>query len=75
MGTGLVILGVTVRVRAGLGLSVVPTTSKPQMVEMGLECRTIASPVIVHEIGMVTLRRQPLSVAATTMQTYVKSSS
>jgi len=59
-------------VKEGLGLSVVPTTSKPQMIEMGLECRAIASPVIVHELGIITLRKQSLSVAARAIEEQLK---
>ncbi|MFK7731763.1 MAG: LysR substrate-binding domain-containing protein [Pseudomonadales bacterium] len=59
-------------VKEGLGLSVVPTTSKPQMLEMGLECRAISSPVIVHELGIITRRQQSLSEAARTMAEFVK---
>lgn len=52
----------------GLGLSVVPSTSKAQMLEMGLHCRELHSPVIVHNVGIITRRQQALSVAAQAMQ-------
>jgi LysR family carnitine catabolism transcriptional activator len=48
----------------GLGLSVVPSTSKDQMIEMGLNCRDITSPEIIHKVGVVTRRLGTLSAAA-----------
>ncbi|GAA6138292.1 LysR family transcriptional regulator [Arenicella sp. 4NH20-0111] len=54
-------------VSKGLGLSVVPNTSRAQMNEMGLESREINSPVITHELGVVTRRQDTLSVAAQAM--------
>ena len=50
-------------VAKGLGLSVVPNTSKAQMLEMGLVCRHLSSPVIIHTVGIVTRRRSSLSAA------------
>ena len=37
-------------VNEGLGLSVVPSTSRAQMEEMGLQCRAISAPVITHQV-------------------------
>lgn len=54
-------------VSQGLGLSVVPSTSKQQMLEMGLHCRELLCPMIVHKVGIVTRRQQALSVAAQAM--------
>ena len=54
-------------VSEGLGLSVVPSTSRSQMEEMGLQCRDVISPVITHELGIVTRRQQTLSVAGQAM--------
>lgn len=51
-------------VTKGLGLSVVPSTSKAQMLEMGLHCRELSSPQIIHKVGVVTRRQGSLSVAA-----------
>jgi len=51
-------------VREGLGLSVVPNTSRAQMQEMGLQCRAVSSPVITHQLGLITRRQQELSAAA-----------
>jgi LysR family carnitine catabolism transcriptional activator len=51
----------------GLGLSVVPSTSRAQMEEMGLECRAIYAPVITHRLGIITRRKQELSAAAQAM--------
>lgn len=59
-------------VSQGLGLSVVPSTSKAQMLEMGLHCRELLSPVIVHKVGIVTRRQHALSAAAQAMQVLIK---
>jgi LysR family carnitine catabolism transcriptional activator len=56
----------------GLGLSVVPSTSRAQMEEMGLHCRAISSPVITHQLGVITRRQQELSVAAQAIETLIK---
>ncbi|MFK8049695.1 MAG: LysR family transcriptional regulator [Halioglobus sp.] len=55
-------------VSEGLGLSVVPSTSRAQMEEMQLECRAITSPVITHQLGIITHRQQVTSVAAQAME-------
>ena len=55
-------------VSEGLGLSVVPSTSRAQMEEMGLLCRAISGPVITHQVGMITGHQSQLSVAAQAMQ-------
>jgi LysR family carnitine catabolism transcriptional activator len=62
-------------VSEGLGLSVVPSTSRAQMEEMGLECRAISSPVITHQLGVITRRQQELSVAAQAMQALIRATS
>ncbi|WOJ95166.1 LysR substrate-binding domain-containing protein [Congregibacter variabilis] len=59
-------------VREGLGLSVVPSTSRAQMKEMGLECRAIAFPVITHRLGVITRRQQTLSAAAQAMASLIR---
>jgi LysR family carnitine catabolism transcriptional activator len=59
-------------VHQGLGLSVVPSTSRPQMEEMGLICRAISSPVIIHQLGIVTRRQTVLSTAASAMKTLIE---
>ena len=56
----------------GLGLSVVPSTSRAQMEEMGLQCRAISFPVITHQLGVITRRQQVLSVAAQAMEVLIK---
>lgn len=56
----------------GLGLSVVPSTSRAQMEEMGLQCRAISSPVITHQLGVITRRQQELSVAAQAMKGLIR---
>jgi LysR family carnitine catabolism transcriptional activator len=45
------------------------------MEEMGLHCRAIASPVITHELGVITRRQQELSVAAKAMVELIKAAS
>lgn len=62
-------------VNEGLGLSVVPTTSRAQMEQMGLHCRAISSPVITHELGIVTRRQQTLSAAAQAIEILIKTAS
>lgn len=56
----------------GLGLSVVPSTSRSQMRQMGLQCRAICSPVITHRLGIVTRRQQELSAAAQAMGVLIR---
>ncbi|MBT4518689.1 MAG: LysR family transcriptional regulator [Halieaceae bacterium] len=58
----------------GLGLSVVPSTSRAQMEEMGLQCRAVSSPIITHQLGIITRRQQVLSVAAQAMETLIRAS-
>lgn len=55
-------------VRENLGLSVIPSTSSSQMKEMGLKLRPISSPTIKHKVGIVTKLHQPISSAASAMQ-------
>jgi len=55
----------------GLGLSVVPSTSRAQMQSMGLECRAVSSPVITHRVGIITQRQKALSVAAQAMNSLI----
>lgn len=62
-------------VREGLGLSVVPSTTRIQMEEMGLHCRAIFSPVITHQLGVITRKQQELSKAASAMQSLVQEAS
>ncbi len=59
-------------VNEGLGLSVVPSTSRAQMEEMGLHCRAISAPVITHQVGIVTRPQQALSAAALAMQQLIR---
>ena len=53
-------------VKADLGVSVVPSTSRTQMKEMGLECRAVSSPTITYQLGLIN-RRKPLSAAGQRM--------
>ena len=59
----------------GLGLSVVPSTSRAQMEQMGLYCRAISGPVITHQVGIITRRQSQLSVAAQAMQRLIGAAS
>ena len=59
-------------VNEGLGLSVVPSTSRAQMEEMGLQCRAISAPVITYQVGIVTRPQQALSAAALAMQQLIR---
>lgn len=59
-------------VSEGLGLSVVPSTSRAQMEEMGLCCRAISGPVITHEVGIIIRHQSQLSVAAQAMQQLIR---
>lgn len=54
-------------VSTGLGVSVVPHISSKQMEEMGAVCRPLISPVVTRNIGLVTRKHYPLSVAAQAM--------
>ncbi len=51
-------------VSQGLGLSVVPSTSKAQMLEMDLEVRAIKHPKITHKVGLIEKRQQTVSAAS-----------
>lgn len=62
-------------VSEGLGLSVVPSTSRAQMEEMGLQCRAISSPIITHQLGIITRRQQELSVAAQAIEALIRAAS
>ncbi len=54
-------------VTTGLGFSVVPSLSSDQMAEMGAACRPLTSPAITRNVGLLTHRRRPLSVATQAM--------
>ena len=54
-------------VSTGLGSSAVPTLSIGQMEEMGAVCRAISAPVIARNVGLITRKRHPLSVATQAM--------
>ena len=61
-------------VREGLGLSVVPSTSRKQMEEVGLQTREISAPIITHEVGIITRRQQELSAASQVMEALLQES-
>ena len=61
-------------VREGLGLSVVPSTSRRQMEEVGLQTREISSPIITHEVGIITRRQQELSATSQVMEALLRES-
>ncbi|KZX56776.1 LysR family transcriptional regulator [Halioglobus sp. HI00S01] len=54
-------------VTENLGVSVVPSLSESQMLEMGAEVRPVGAPAVTREVGVITRRRYPLSVAAQAM--------
>lgn len=56
----------------GLGLSVMPSTSLAQMNEMGLHHRAISSPIITHDLGIITRRQQALSAAGLAMKSLIQ---
>lgn len=59
-------------VNQGLGLGVVPSSSKAQMLEMGLHCRELLAPEIVHKVGIVSRRDHAMSAPAKVMQALIK---
>jgi len=61
-------------VHEGLGLSVVPSTSWAHMKSMGLQARPISSPIITHEVGLITRPRQQLSAAGQAMRSLIQKS-
>lgn len=61
-------------VREGLGLSVVPSTSRKQMEEVGLQIREVAMPVITHQVGIITRRHQELSAVSQAMESLIRAS-
>jgi LysR family carnitine catabolism transcriptional activator len=62
-------------VASGLGVSVVPALSEMQMREMGTECRPVVAPVITRNVGVISRRRHPLSVAAQAMLSVLRENS
>ena len=51
-------------VATGLGVSAVPSLCIQQMQELGAHCRSLKQPEIIRQVGVVTRRRYPLSMAA-----------
>jgi LysR family carnitine catabolism transcriptional activator len=58
-------------VTIGLGISVVPALSSEQMREMGAQCRPVTAPVITRNVGLITRKRHPLSVATEAMMAVI----
>ena len=58
-------------VSTGLGVSVVPALSSGQMCEMGAQCRPVIAPVVTRNVGIITRKRHPLSVATRAMMEVV----
>ncbi|MBT3146086.1 LysR family transcriptional regulator [Neptunomonas phycophila] len=54
-------------VSKGLGISIMPSLCEAQMLELGAMCKPLSSPVISHDVGIITRRRYPLSTAAREM--------
>lgn len=59
-------------VTTGLGISVVPALSGGQMLEMGAQCRPLIAPAITRNVGMITRKRHPRSVATEAMMAVIK---
>jgi len=51
-------------VASGLGVSAVPALCCDQMQEMGAFCCDLTTPAVARQVGVVTRRRYPLSLAA-----------
>ncbi len=51
----------------GLGVSVVPSLCQKQMYELGAHCRPLLKPMIRQQVGLITHRHYPLSVACHAM--------
>lgn len=54
-------------VAAGLGVSIVPALSAGQMLAMGAQSRPLIAPAIARNVGVITRKRYPLSVASQAM--------
>ncbi|MFL0801675.1 MAG: LysR family transcriptional regulator [Agarilytica sp.] len=55
-------------VASGLGVSAVPALCESQMQEMGAVCLPIENPAVMRQVGIITRRRYPLSIAASALQ-------
>ncbi len=55
-------------VASGLGVSAVPALCREQMQEMGAVCCDLESPAVTRQVGIITRRRYPLSVAARALE-------
>ncbi len=60
-------------VACGLGVSAVPALCREQMQEMGAVCRDLENPSITRQVGIITRRRYPLSVAAHALEDVIVS--
>jgi len=58
-------------ITTGLGISVVPALSGGQMEEMGAQCRPVTAPVITRNVGVITRKRHPQSVATEAMMAVI----
>ncbi len=55
-------------VASGLGVSAVPALCESQMQEMGAVCLPIENPSVMRQVGIITRRRYPLSIAASALE-------
>ncbi|WP_320837379.1 LysR family transcriptional regulator [Zhongshania sp.] len=58
----------------GLGVSVVPSLCQKQMHELGAHCRPLLKPIIRQQVGLITHRNYPLSVACQAMANILQES-
>jgi len=61
-------------VATGLGVSVVPSLCRQQMEELGALCLSLQAPAVEKEVGIITRKRHPLSVAARAMVDVIRAS-
>ena len=56
----------------GLGVSVVPSLCKQQMLELGAHCLPLIKPSIRQQVGIITNRRYPISAACEAMAKVIR---
>lgn len=58
-----------------LGISIMPSLCKPQLVSQGVMCRPLKSPLVCRRVGIVKKRRIPLSTTAQALVKIIKAHS
>ncbi len=61
-------------VAEGLGVSVVPSVSQKQMMEMGAKCMPLKAPQITRDVGVLSRRGYPVSSAAAALLDIIENS-